>query len=60
MKDNEKDFWLLRDYAYGDLEEAFYKKHAEEVMKAICKIDISKSDNNEIVSFLKNEIKKYE
>ena len=55
----EKDFWLLRDYAYEDMGERYYKSHAVEAGKILDGLDKKKEEVNLVINYLRPVVEKY-
>lgn len=56
MSERVKEFWMLWDYLGGGLSDAYYRKHAQEAMEALAKIDVRKGENAEAVSEIRRRV----
>ena len=52
LPQREREFWLLRDYAFGDMSPLFYEKNLEQKNKTLASLDTSKRDVKTVIEAL--------
>ena len=60
LTDKAKEFWLLWDFATGDMGFDYYKKHLSEAMKILSNLDLEKQQCKIVYDSLIEVVKKYE
>ena len=60
LTDKAKEFWLLWDFAAGDMDDNYYKKHHPEAVKILSCLDLEKPQCKIIYDSLIEVVKKYE